>query len=88
MSDSKSLDRRPENPLSDREQRIVEANAQLGESEECPAEGCDLTPHVCDLTEDGTLYVAHEEDGVGLASRTPRSETDGCRVQAENDPTL
>lgn len=77
---------RPTNPLTNREQRIIEANAHLIES--CPNPDCDLTPEVADLTSDGTLYIAHEEDGVGLASRTPRGETDGCRIGHENDYTL
>lgn len=78
--------KRPTNPLTDREQRIVAANAHL--PGECPNPDCDLTPEVADLTQDGTLYIAHEEDGVGLASRTPRGETDGCRIDAEHDYTL
>lgn len=78
--------KRPTNPLTNREQRIVEANAHLPGA--CPNPDCDLTPEVADLTQDGTLYIAHEEDGVGLASRTPRGETDGCRIDAEHDYTL
>ena len=96
--------KRPTNPLTNREQRIVEANAHLRRAEgdgdstaerssgrlpgACPNPDCDLTPEVADLTQDGTLYIAHEEDGVGLASRTPRGETDGCRIDAEHDYTL
>lgn len=77
---------RPTNPLTERESRIIEANGL--DMTECPNPECDLTPEVCDLTSDGTLYVVHEEDGVGMASRTPRGETDGCRVPPEHDPTL
>lgn len=85
---------RPENPLTDRQDRIVEANANL--PDECPNPECDLTPEVADLTRSasgeggrgGQLYIVHEEDGVGLASRTPRGENDGCRISAANDPTL
>jgi hypothetical protein len=77
---------RPTNPLTTREERIVEANAHLPES--CPNPDCDFTPEVADLTQDGTLYIVHEEDGVGMASRSPRGETDGCRIDPENDYTL
>jgi hypothetical protein len=77
---------RPENPLTDRESRIIEANAHL--PEECPNPDCEFTPEVADLTSDGTLYVVHEEDGVGMQSRSPRGETDGCRIDAEHDYTL
>lgn len=74
-----------ENPLTDREQRIIKANADLTE---CPNPNCDLTPDVADVSPDGTLYVAHEEDGVGLDSRSPRGERDGCRIEPVNDFTL
>ena len=77
----------PQNPLTEREQRIVEANNELN-GEESPLPECDLTVAACDLTDDGTLYVSYEEDGVGLQSRTQRGETDGDRVPAEYDPTL
>lgn len=76
----------PENPLTDRESRIIEANADLPDA--CPNEECDCTPHVADLTADGTLYVSHEEDGAGRRSRSPRGETDGCRISPESDYTL
>jgi hypothetical protein len=94
MSDSSDTDadsfEKPENPLSMREKRIVEANAQIQRDEivECPCTDCSLTPNVADVTADGHLYISHEEDGVGLDSRTPRGETDGCRVPAKQDPTL
>lgn len=77
---------RPTNPLTNREERIVEANAHLPES--CPNPDCDFTPEVADLTSDGTLYIAHEEDRVGMQSRSPRGETDGCRIDPEHDYTL
>lgn len=80
------MNRRPVSPLSDREERIIDANAEI--EDECPNPDCDLTPDVADLASDGTLYVAHEEDGVGMNSRSPRGETDGCRVPPEFDPTL
>jgi hypothetical protein len=76
----------PSSPLTEREKRIVQANSEI--EGECPNPDCDLTVDVCDLTSDGVLYVSHEEDGVGLASRTDRGETDGCRVSPEFDPTL
>lgn len=76
----------PDNPLSEREKRIIEANAEL-QGEECPDPDCDLTVKVVDLTDDDTLYVSHEEDRVGMASRSPRGETDGCRISPEADPT-
>lgn len=76
----------PSNPLTDREQRIIQANSEI--EGECPHPDCERTVHVCDLTQDGTLYVSHESDGVGLDSRSPRGETDGCRVPEQNDPTL
>jgi len=79
-------DSRPRNPLTDREERIIEANANLPDA--CPNPDCEFTPEVADLTSDGTLYVVHEEDRVGMQSRTPRGETDGCRVPSEHDPTL
>jgi hypothetical protein len=37
---------------------------------------------------DGRLYVSHEEDGVGLNSRSPRGQHDGCYIDAEHDPTV
>lgn len=78
--------KRPTSPLTNREERIIEANAHLPES--CPNPDCEFTPEVADLTSDGTLYIAHEEDRVGVSSRTPRSETDGCRIGHEHDYTL
>lgn len=73
----------PESPLSDREERIVEANATV---ESCPECGRDV--EAVDVLSDGTLYVSHEGDRVGTASRSPRGATDGCRVGHEHDPTL
>lgn len=80
----------PTSPLTDRDERIIEANAMIddGEMDECPNPECDLTPAVCDLTDDSHLFVTHESDGVGLDSRTPRGERDGCKVDPSNDPTL
>lgn len=75
----------PRNPLTTREERIVDGNSAL-QGEECPS--CGRTVDVVDLTDDGTLYVVHESDGVGLASRSPRGETDGCRLTDEQDPTI
>lgn len=77
----------PINPLTEREQRIVEANSELN-GEQSPIPDCDLTVTACDITSDGMLYVSYEEDGVGLDSRTPRGQTDGDRVPAEYDPTV
>lgn len=77
---------RAENPLTSREERIIEGNAlDLGE---CPNPDCDLTPEVADVTSDGHLFVVHEEDGVGLDSRTKRGESDGCEIDPKHDPTL
>lgn len=76
----------PESPLTEREERIIEANDLLGS--DCPNPECDRTPRVADLTDDGTLYVSHEGDTAGLDSRAGRGETDGCRVPPEHDPTL
>lgn len=81
-----SAHEKPTNPLTDRQERIVEANAHLPDV--CPNPNCDLTPNVADLTADGTLYISHEEDSVGLNSRTDRGDTDGCRVDPSEDPTL
>lgn len=79
------LDNQPQNPLTDDERRLVDANANhIGE---CPNPECDRTVQVYDMTDDGVLYASHEEDRFGLASRSPRGETDGCRISAENDPT-
>jgi hypothetical protein len=75
-----------ENPLTLREKRIIEANAMALDS--CPNPDCDLTPEVADLTADGHLFVVHEEDGVGLDSRTKRGEQDGCKIDPKHDPTL
>lgn len=75
------------NPLSTEAQRIVKVNAGMLE-DECPNPDCDLTPDVADVSPDGRLYVSHEEDGVGLDSRTERGETDGCLIAPSNDPTL
>lgn len=77
---------RPESPLTTREERIIEANQTIGD--DCPNPECDKTPRVADLSDDGTLYITHHEDGVGLESNSPRGETDGCRVPAEHDPTV
>jgi len=85
---------RPENPLTDRQERLVAANAHLPDA--CPNPECDRTPEVADLTRSasgeggrgGQLYIVHEEDGVGLASRSSRGETDGCRIGHEHDYTL
>jgi len=75
-----------QNPLTTREQRIIEANSVIQDS--CPNPDCDITPTAVDLTEDGTLYVSHVEDGVGLGSRSAHGDTDGCRIGPEEDPTL
>lgn len=75
------------NPLTRDDKRLIEANAELPGAE-CPAEGCDCTVEAVDVTPDGALYVAHESDRLGVNSRSRRGETDGCRVSAENDPTL
>lgn len=75
------------NPLSTEEQRIISANAGLIENG-CPNPDCELTPDVADVSPDGRLYVSHEEDDVGLDSRTERGETDGCLIAPSNDPTL
>lgn len=72
-------------PLTQREERIIDANSEL-QGEECPE--CGRTVNVCDLMDDGTLYVSHEGDRAGINSRSPRGETDGCDVDPENDPTL
>lgn len=76
-----------ENPLTDRAERIIEANAGVVDNE-CPNPDCDRTVRVADVTSDGTLYVSHEGDGTGLDSRSERGETDGCRIDPEHDPTL
>lgn len=76
-----------QNPLSRRERRVIKSNATMS-GMDCPNPDCALTVNVCDVSDSGELYVSHEEDGVGLDSRTARGETDGCHVSPENDPTL
>lgn len=71
-----------ENPLTENEERVIDANAEL-QGEECPDPECEREVHVVDLSNDGTLYVSHVGDGAGLRSRSDRGETDGCRITDE-----
>lgn len=75
----------PENPLTRREKRVIRSNGQM-QGEPCPE--CGRTVHVVSLTDGNRLYVSHEDDGVGLDSRSDRGETDGCRLDAEQEPDL
>lgn len=72
----------PESPLTEREERIIEANSAL---DECPECGRDVA--AADLTDSGHLYVSHVDDEIGLDSRRDDS-LKGCRVEPSNDPTL
>jgi hypothetical protein len=76
----------PSSPLTRRDERLIEANSLL--DTECPNPDCDRTVDVVDLADDGSLYVAHEDDRLGMGSRSDRGETDGCTISATNDPTL
>lgn len=84
-SQTRKLYKTEASPVTDRERRIIEANATIDNT--CPNPDCDKTPVAADLSEDGTLYVVHEEDGVGIEGMTkvgPR----GCHIEPENDPTV
>lgn len=74
------------NPLAERTERIIDANADLNGGE-CPDPECDRTVECCDVS-DGMLYVVHESDGVGLDSRSPRGKKDGCLISTDHGPTL
>jgi len=69
-----------ENPLTEDEERVIDANAVL-QGEECPE--CEREVRIVDLGQDGDLYVSHVGDGAGLQSRSDRGETDGCSISDE-----
>jgi len=73
------------NPLTEREQRIIKANSVIGDT--CPNPDCEKTPQAAEVDDNEYLYVVHEEDGVGLEG-TRKVGPRGCRIDPSNDPTL
>lgn len=68
-----------ENPLNEVEKLLISANAVLC-GEQCPNSGCEDTVSAVDHAGGGMLYVSHESDRLGTASRSESGETDGCVV--------
>lgn len=69
------------NPLTDREQTIIDANTSLNGGP-CPNDACDKHVDVCDLTDAGDVYIVHEEDPE--PGFDTRGEDHACRIDPQD----